>query len=198
MPPQNHSSLDGLLMNFDPADPSARNEVLQRSQDRVRGLASKMLRGFPKVRRLQETDDVLVEALNRMNGALRDVQVAAAADFYRLAATNIKRALLDLARSCRQFSQTHCTPPADENGQTLTFEPGVEDDIKSLEVWEAFHAAVDDFDEEQRQAFKLTYYLGLTQTEAAKVMGVSARTVRRRLVEIKLRLGDIFGDDLLG
>ena len=41
--------------------------------------------------------------------------------------------------------------------------------------------AIDELPEDEREAFDLVRVQGMTQTEAAEVLGVSAATVKRRL-----------------
>ena len=79
-------------------DPSARTRLIDHSCERLRGLARKMLRRYPKVRRWEETDDVFVEAVTRLHRALESVQPESPRHFYNLAATQIRRVLIDLSR----------------------------------------------------------------------------------------------------
>src|SRR5262245_62623942 len=79
-------------------DESARCELLGCACERLRNLARKMLRGYPNVRRWEQTDDVLQTAVIRLHRALQQVPVQTSLDFFRLAALNIRRELLDLAR----------------------------------------------------------------------------------------------------
>src|SRR5262245_35464825 len=57
-----------------------------------------MLKGYPNVRRWEQTDDVLQNAVIRLHRALQQLTVQTPLDFFRLAALNIRRELLDLAR----------------------------------------------------------------------------------------------------
>jgi RNA polymerase sigma-70 factor (ECF subfamily) len=42
--------------------------------------------------------------------------------------------------------------------------------------------------DQEREVFDLLYYEGVSQDEAAAILGCSARTIRRRWNEAKLRL----------
>src|SRR5271169_3282825 len=79
-------------------DRSARDELLGHASERLTRLTRKMLRDFPGVKRWEQTDDVLQNAALRLCRALGEVQPATVADFFRLAAAQIRRELLDLAR----------------------------------------------------------------------------------------------------
>ena len=79
-------------------DTTARQRLIEHSCERLRGLARKMLRRYPKVHRWEETDDVFVEAVTRLHRALETVQPESPRHFYNLAATQIRRVLIDLSR----------------------------------------------------------------------------------------------------
>src|SRR5262245_20688111 len=57
-----------------------------------------MLKGFPKVHRWEQTDDVLQNAALRLHRTLQQMAVEPSRHFFRLAALNIRRELLDLAK----------------------------------------------------------------------------------------------------
>ena len=57
-----------------------------------------MLRRYPKVHRWEQTDDVFVEAVTRLHRALETVRPESPRHFYNLAATQIRRVLIDLSR----------------------------------------------------------------------------------------------------
>ena len=59
------SELHSLLDDFRRGDADARCRVIECATDRLRKLTRRMLRGYPKVRRWAETDDVLNAALLR-------------------------------------------------------------------------------------------------------------------------------------
>src|SRR5262249_29392867 len=77
-------------------DEAARGELLDSACGRLRQLARKMLRGYPNVHRWEQTDDVLQNATLRLQRALQQMTVQTPSDFFRLAALNIRRELLDL------------------------------------------------------------------------------------------------------
>ena len=57
-----------------------------------------MLKGYPGVARWEQTDDVAQNALIRMDRALRAIPRRRLPDFSRLAAAQVRRELIDLAR----------------------------------------------------------------------------------------------------
>ena len=48
-----------------------------------------------------------------------------------------------------------------------------------------FHQKVEELPKEQREVFDLLYYHGVTQPEAAQVLGMSERTLKRRWQETR-------------
>jgi hypothetical protein len=90
--------IEGWIQRLKAGDDEARKELLNCACDRLTPLCRKMLRGFQPVRRWEATDDVVQNALLRLYRTLAEVQPATAIEFYRLAATNIRRELLDLAK----------------------------------------------------------------------------------------------------
>ena len=79
-------------------DEDARQRLIEHACERLRLITRKMMRGFPRVRRWEETDDVFTEAVTKLHRSLEAVQPATAQDFYRLAATQIRRVLIDMVR----------------------------------------------------------------------------------------------------
>jgi RNA polymerase sigma-70 factor (ECF subfamily) len=173
-------------------DDSAREALLGCACDRLVLLTRRMLRAFPDVRRWEQTDDVLQNSLIRL-------------DLFRLANTQIRRELIDLARrySGPEGLGAHHNSHADvdANGSTtylardladLTHEPG------HLAVWTEFHQHVADLPEDDREVFGLLWYQGLTQAEAAAVLDISERTVSRRWIAARLKINDLLNGRLPG
>jgi RNA polymerase sigma-70 factor (ECF subfamily) len=174
-------------------DQTARRQLIEHSCERLRGLARKMLRRYPKVRRWEETDDVFVEAVTRLHRALESVQPESPRHFYNLAATQIRRVLIDLSRryygaeGLRSHHDTAAlksddgTPPryerADESGEP-----------SSLAEWTEFHEQIGILPEEEQEVFNLLWYEQMTHEQAAGVLGVTARTIRRRWQDARYHL----------
>ena len=79
-------------------DSARRRAAPMRSASDSRRLARKMLRGFPRVRRWEQTDDVLQNALVRLRRALEKTSPESVRSFFNLAAVQIRRELIDMAR----------------------------------------------------------------------------------------------------
>jgi RNA polymerase sigma-70 factor (ECF subfamily) len=176
-------------------DDSARHALLARAFDRLMRLARKMLMDYPGVSRWEQTDDVFQNAMIRLDRALESVTPATPRDFFRLAAAEIRRELIDLARryggpgwmGVHQAAHT----PADtslEPSRAPAVAPDSSDPAR-LHAWTEFHRRVGELPDEAREIFDLLWYQGLTQVEAAAILGVAEKTVNRRWMAARVRLG---------
>jgi RNA polymerase sigma factor (sigma-70 family) len=185
-----HRCLDGM----EAGHRSASDDLLRSAGPRLERLAREMLRRFPGVRRWADTDDVVQNATLRLLRALQAVRPADTREFFNLAAEQIRRELLDLAR--------HFYGPWGEGANHASVQGPVDaesaggappdraDDADELERWCAFHAAVELLPAEEREVVGLIFYHGWTQPQIAELFGVDERTVRRRWRSACLRLAE--------
>jgi RNA polymerase sigma factor (sigma-70 family) len=188
------TSLLEMLARYRDGDTAALDELLRRIGERLERLARKMLRSYPVVRAREETDDVLQNALIRLARALREVQPPSTAAFFGLAAEQIRRELLDLARYHRRRAPVN-QPLPQSGGPLDPIDPNVPDP-RDLDRWQALHEAVERLPAELREVFGLTFYHGGTQQEIAGLLSVSDRQVRRLWRQVCLRLNEMLGGDL--
>ncbi len=179
-------------------DQAARQRLIEHSCERLRGLARKMLRQYPKVRRWEETDDVFVEAVTRLHHALESVQPESPRHFYNLAATQIRRVLIDLSRRYYGpdgLGSHHDTVGAgtDANAIPRYERADLSGEPATLAAWKECYEQIMALPDEQREVVDLLYISQLTQEEAAAVLGVTTRTVRRRWREARYRLQKVLG-----
>src|SRR5207253_1757154 len=87
-----------LLKRLAAGDDAARDELIERSQDRLRTRVSQMLARFPAVRRTESTSDVLQEVLLNLAGALKQVPPRNVRHFLGIAGQQIRWKLIDMAR----------------------------------------------------------------------------------------------------
>ena len=190
MPIGSDTQLQGLIDLAKTGDERAKTLLLDHSCDRLLKLTRKMFRGFPGLRRWETTDDVFQNALVRLHRSLASVQVESVRHFFNLAGVQIRRELLDLKKhhfGAQGGGANHHTDhqPSDELGGALH---GTAEEPDDISMWGEFHEHVDKLPEEQREVVNLLFYEGLTQDEAAVILGVSERTIKRRWQEAKLKL----------
>lgn len=173
-------------------DPAARDAIIELVAERLRALAHRMLARFPRVRRWEETDDLFQNAALRLHRTLGQMRLTEPRSVLALAATELRRELLDLARK-------HAGPLSYAANHGTNVIPGAGRDAaegrrhvdlaastdESLDRWSAFHEAVDALDGEHRDVFQMVWYLGCDQRTIASTLGCSTRTVKTRWREAR-------------
>lgn len=176
--------LHNWLERMRAGDQTARDEMLRSLCGRLERLARKMIQRFPDVHRFAQTDDVLQNSLMRLLRALQEVQPTSMRDFFGLAAEQMRRELLDLARHFhgREGVEANLARqgPSDDTRPPAPDPPAPAEDPDDLEKWSTFHLEVAKLPVEEREVVGLLYYHGWTQAEVAELFGIHVRTVRRR------------------
>lgn len=178
-------------------DSAAFDALIHHVSSRLCALAQRMLASYPQVKRWEQTDDVLQEVLLRLNRSLREVKPQSAAGFFGLAITLLRRTLIDLSRHyCGVYGlgtkheSAAVSDQVNEPQQNLRFAQP----ILELEDWTAFHEAIERLPEEERETFSLKWYAGLTQRQIGELLGLSERTVIRRLISARTLLSGWLAD----
>jgi RNA polymerase sigma-70 factor (ECF subfamily) len=186
-----------LLERLRDGDASARDRLIALAQGRFVALARAMLRRYPHVRRWEQTDDVLQAGLVRLYRSLADVRPEGVRHFDNLAAAQIRRELIDLARRYHGpegLGANHHTDGADPGDRLVRVADG-SSRPESLEEWAAFHEAVERLPEEERRVVDLLWYRGMTHAQAAEALGVATKTVQRRWASARLMIRDALGGE---
>ena len=160
-----------------PAEPIVR-ALLDRSVRRLHLLCATLLhRSYPRLTHPplnMQADELLGAIAERLLKALREVRPRTVRQLFALANQHIRWELNDLAR--RLDDQ----PGAAELSEGLVPAPAssvsglTPDGLRMLR-------AIEDLPEDEREVFDLVRIQGMTQAEAAQLLGVSAVTVKRRL-----------------
>ena len=200
---QRSEQLQNCLDRLRNGEEAARQELLSGSCERLTQIARTMLRTYPRLKRWEQTEDVLQNALIRLLRALQTVTPSTLRDFYRLATLQIRRELIDLVRhhyGPEGRGAKHATNEAGSRDSTpMPYECADSGDHPArLASWVEFHEQVERLPEEEREVFDLLWYQGLAQTEAATILVVSAKTVKRRWQAACLRLHDSMNGQLPG
>jgi RNA polymerase sigma-70 factor (ECF subfamily) len=173
-----------LLCRAVAGEQEAVSALLRHTSERLARLTRHMLGGFARVRRWTETDDVLQNVSVRLLEALARVKPQTPRDFLALASLQIRRELIDLARHF--YSQGgigthhHTPPPGEQDMPELNAVTAPEDSPESLARWTELHEQIGALPDEEREVVELVFYQGLSQPEAAELLGTSLRTLQRR------------------
>lgn len=176
----------------------AANELVRRAEGRFRQLAHRMYRRFPNVRPVAEPDDVIQVGWMRLLRSLEKLRPANTARFFLLASVELRRELLDLARKAKtaKYQVRPLVGAGVGGGSASEFqvaEPAdrTDDDI---ELWERFHAEVENLEEDLRNVVTLVFYDGRSKAEAAAILGKDPRTIsrwwREACIELRTRVGE--------
>jgi RNA polymerase sigma factor (sigma-70 family) len=111
----------------------------------------------------------------------------------------VRRELIDLVRKHRgplSFASNHDTNAALVGGELRMHAEGTADPAvpSAIDRWAAFHDAVAALPPEEREVFDLAWFVGADQAAAARQLGCSVRTVKRRWEAAKERLRAACGD----
>lgn len=162
----------------DVPDEQAVRALLARAVDRLHQLCSALLhRGYPRLARPPlnlQSDELLGAVVERLLKALRQARPADARQFFALASQHLRWELNEMARRLDE------RPAAVELKEGLAAAPTSSDSVLTPGARRLLDA-VAGLPEQEREAFDLVRIQGLTQAEAAEVLGVSAATVNRRL-----------------
>ena len=175
-------------------DESARKDLIQISYQRLKKLARKLLKDFPTVRRWADTDDVFQRAAMRLWQSLETVQPESSRHYFNLAALQVRRELIELARSFNgpeglarnqeSFPRGESEIDTDDQNEKAseTFE------ASTLASWGEFHQKVEQLKDDEHEVFSLIWYQGLSQESVAKTLNVSQKTVSRRWQQARSNL----------
>ena len=123
---------------------------------------------------------MLNAAMLRLFRALLEVRPESLRHFFSLAATEIRRELIDLARSHAKLALQTAL-----GSEVL----GDRDEPSNLCEWTEFHEQVGELPDEEREVFSLLWYEELSQAEVADLLKISTRTVIRRWMNARFLLG---------
>lgn len=197
------SQVELWLKAVQDGDPNAYEWLIESATKRVRHLTRQMLR-FDRLRRWEDSDDVLQQAMLRLQTALRQVKPATAREFFALAGLQIRRTMLDLGRHYygpHGMATHHESPPV--GGFTGEHEMHHADSLyltpQTLAIrrerWDALYAAIEKLPDDEREAVDLVWFNGLTQQQAADVLDVSSRTIGRWWQQARIKLNDLLDDE---
>jgi RNA polymerase sigma-70 factor (ECF subfamily) len=195
--------IGNLIARLQRGDAAARDELLDCAWVRLERLARKMLGDFPGVRRREGTGDICNGAAIRLLSALEAQPPDDALHFFRLAAMQIRRELIDLARHYKNRPDPiHLSPPGagnDSDGRVgLDPADGSSRDPMRVERWTELHEAIERLPDKPRAVCELLWYDGLSQAEVAQLLDVNVRTVKNHWMEARLRLYDALGGRMPG
>jgi len=165
------------LAGDQPAEPIVR-ALLDRSVRRLQMLCANLL--YRKYRRLTlpplslQPDEFLDAVVERLLKAMRSVHPQTVRQFFALVNQHMRWELNDVARRLDE------QPSAVEVCEGMVPAPASSDSELTPDA-QRILKAIDELPEDEREVFGLIHIQELMQEEVAEVLGVSVRTVQRRL-----------------
>jgi RNA polymerase sigma factor (sigma-70 family) len=173
------------------AEPVIR-DLLSRAVDRLRLLCGALLhRSYPRLTQPPlnlETDELVGGVVAGLITALQKVRPQTVRQFFALANQHMRWQLNDLARLLDKQPRLAAVS---ESG--VVAGPDSSDSMLSQDARRML-SAIEGLPEEDREVFELVRIQGLMHAEAAAVVGVSVKTVQRRLNHARLLLAEELAD----
>lgn len=178
------------LKGDSPAEPIIR-DLIARSANRLHLLCSTLLvRSYPRLTQAPlnlQADEMLSSVVDRLLRAMRQIRPSNVRQFFALANQHMRWELNDLARRLDRQAPARALEDAFVVAPESSGSPLSTNALRMLE-------AIESLPEDEREVFDLVRIQGMTQAEAAEVLGVSAKTVQRRLNRSILLLTERLSD----
>jgi RNA polymerase sigma factor (sigma-70 family) len=173
-----------------PAEPLIR-ALIERSLNRLHQLCTTLLqRSYSRLARPPlnlQPDEMLSSVVDRLLKALREIRPSTVRQFFALANKHMRWELNGLARRLDSQTPERGLPEA---GIASPETSGSQLSPNTLRIL----GAIENLPEEDREVFDLVRIQGFSQVEAAEMVGVSAKTVLRRLNHGLLLLTNMLSD----
>jgi RNA polymerase sigma factor (sigma-70 family) len=173
-----------------PAEPIIR-ALLDRATFRLQLLCRTMLyRSYPRLGKPPlnlQPDEMLGAVVERLLKALKAARPKTVREFFALANQHMRWELNDVAR---RLDKQPCVVELHDVAASAESTASSEVNPEYLRILNA----IDQLPEDEREVFELVRVQALTQPEAAEVLGVSTRTVQRRLNHSLQSLSEMLED----
>ena len=177
------------------AEPMIR-ELLERAAGRLRVLSATFLyKRYPRFTRPPvnlEPDELLGDVVARLLTSLRTTRPPTVRQFFALANQHMRWQLNDLARRLDE------RPAAAALAESLIAAPPASTASRLSPDGRRMLEVIEGLPEDEREVFDLIVIQGLTHAETAAVVGVSEKTVQRRLNRARLLLAERLSDSRPG
>lgn len=178
-------------------DVAAREALLNHACDRLLRLTRRMFHAYPNLHRWEQTDDVFQNSMVRLHRAFAEVRLDSVRHFstwqrFKFVGNFSIWQSIILGPEGRGTKHHTDGQPSDDEGGSIHESADEPDDLSS---WSEFHAQIGKLSEAEQEVVNLVFYEGLPQEEAAKVLGISFRTLKRRWQAVKLKLHEELNRD---
>lgn len=195
---EHSTNIDIFLHRIRANEPKAKEELISHSMERLQKLSRRMFRKFPKLRTLEETDDVVQKLVIRLHKMLSELIPSDTASYFRLASQNISWVLKDLARSSaakyKPKNSGDLASTTQREGLLNTKDPN--GGPASFAEWADFYEKIEQLPDENLQIFDLLWFQGLSQEDAAKILNMPLRTLARKWMITRVLIKTLLNNQL--
>ena len=197
--------LQGHLERALTGDAQARQRLLELTRDRLMAHARRLLHGrYARLEAFAQTDDVVQQLFlkilrqqDRFWVNAHGEPLTSLAEFFGHTSAWMRDVLCDQLRTAYGRDDNHPAflrldggpsdigPRHEPSSRTL--------DGEKLRRWTEFHEAVARLPDDLRSVFDLLWYQGLSQAEAAALLGVAVPTVKLRWMKARLQVQQALG-----
>ena len=205
MSDQSTAVLQGQLERALTGDAAARQRLLELTRDRLLRHARHFLHGrYARLEPFAQTDDVVQQLYmkilrnqDRFWAKGNGEPVRTLAEFFGHTSAWMRDVLCDLLR--KEYGRDDNRPavlpldggPSDTGAR---YEPSSSTaDGEKLRRWTEFHEAAARLPDDLRAVFDLLWYQGMSQAEAAMLLGLAVRTVKLRWIKARLQVQQALG-----
>lgn len=195
--PSSYSDIQHALNAWNANEPGALDRLFKACQRRLRLMIHSMMTRYSRLLRWVEHEDVLQEVEIRLLRTLQSIEVKDTRSFLGLAATAIRRQLIDFIRKYHHHFnlETPGLDPTLPDGRP-NVPAGVAnhpDDAEGPWMEVELHELVSKLPDDLREVFELIYYHGMSHKEVADLLEVSESTSKRKYHDAKRLLGESLG-----
>jgi RNA polymerase sigma-70 factor (ECF subfamily) len=197
--------LQGQLVRALTGDAEARRRLLELTRNRLMHQARRFLHGrYARLEPFQQTDDVvqqlfikILQHQDRFWVNADGEPVRSLGEFFGHTSAWMRDVLCDLLR--KEYGRGDDRPavlplgggPSDTGAR---HEPSSTTlDAEKLRRWTEFHEAAARLPDDLRAVFDLLWYQGVTQADAAALLGIAVPTVKLRWMKARLRVQQALG-----
>ena len=181
----------GNVQGDSPAEPVV-HALLARAVNRLHVLCASLLyKRYPRLTRGPmnlESEEMLSAVVERLIKAMREIRPTTVREFFALANQHMRWELNDLARRLDKRAD------AVQLNESLAVAPPESGSSQPKDNANRILQAIENLPEDEREAFSMVRIQQMTQLESAEVLGVSLKTIQRRVNRAVALLSESLND----
>jgi RNA polymerase sigma factor (sigma-70 family) len=164
-------------------DHNATAELFRLVREGLERRAHDLLRQFHAVATRVQADDIVSELWPALERALLPCDPRNGKEFFAVANRKMRCLLIDLSRRLEYKQVRLCDGP-----EVKATSPGPFTWVAATETMQVLLTAMEHLDDDERQVVEMCYFLDMRTLDIAQQLGISEKTVDRRLKKARERL----------